>query len=199
MVDTRSARVSSTAIASAGVGGRRARRVDTRRRPIEVCRLSDRRGRRAGPGADRAGVGSWSRTSTCRPGSPPSSSAPSGSTTARASAPGFGAATNTRRSASGRRPASSTRYEPPAHVRLGRQRPRQPVRQLAVRPRARSRRRPAPAAAHGSGPAPSGLTMAITAMPDKEERIVARRLGEYRGEHARHRRGHQAARRGRGG
>lgn len=29
------------------------------------------------------------------------------------------------------------------------------------------------------GPAPSGLTIAITAMPDKEERIVARRLGEW--------------------
>jgi uncharacterized protein YndB with AHSA1/START domain len=29
------------------------------------------------------------------------------------------------------------------------------------------------------GPAPSGLTIAITAMPDKEERIVARRLEEH--------------------
>lgn len=29
------------------------------------------------------------------------------------------------------------------------------------------------------GPAPSGLTIAITAMPDKEERIIARRLAEY--------------------
>lgn len=29
------------------------------------------------------------------------------------------------------------------------------------------------------GPAPSGLTIAITAMPDKEERIIARRLTEY--------------------
>jgi uncharacterized protein YndB with AHSA1/START domain len=29
------------------------------------------------------------------------------------------------------------------------------------------------------GPAPSGLTYAITAMPDKEERIVARRLEEW--------------------
>jgi hypothetical protein len=29
------------------------------------------------------------------------------------------------------------------------------------------------------GPAPSGLTVAITAMPDKEERIVARRLEEW--------------------
>jgi hypothetical protein len=29
------------------------------------------------------------------------------------------------------------------------------------------------------GPAPSGLTNAITAMPDKEERIIARRLQEY--------------------
>lgn len=29
------------------------------------------------------------------------------------------------------------------------------------------------------GPAPSGLTIAITAMPDKEERIVARRLEEW--------------------
>lgn len=29
------------------------------------------------------------------------------------------------------------------------------------------------------GPAPSGLTHAITAMPDKEERIVARRLEEW--------------------
>ncbi|HTN79943.1 MAG TPA: SRPBCC family protein [Acidimicrobiales bacterium] len=29
------------------------------------------------------------------------------------------------------------------------------------------------------GPAPSGLTIAITAMPDKEERIVARRLSEW--------------------
>ena len=29
------------------------------------------------------------------------------------------------------------------------------------------------------GPAPSGLTLAITAMPDKEERIVARRLEEW--------------------
>ena len=29
------------------------------------------------------------------------------------------------------------------------------------------------------GPAPSGLTIAITAMPEKEERIVARRLAEY--------------------
>jgi uncharacterized protein YndB with AHSA1/START domain len=29
------------------------------------------------------------------------------------------------------------------------------------------------------GPAPSGLTIAITAMPDKEERIVARRLQEF--------------------
>jgi len=29
------------------------------------------------------------------------------------------------------------------------------------------------------GPAPSGLTPAIEAMPDKEERIVARRLGEF--------------------
>lgn len=28
------------------------------------------------------------------------------------------------------------------------------------------------------GPAPSGLSVAITAMPDKEERIIARRLGE---------------------
>lgn len=28
------------------------------------------------------------------------------------------------------------------------------------------------------GPAPSGLSVAITAMPDKEERIVRRRLGE---------------------
>jgi uncharacterized protein YndB with AHSA1/START domain len=30
------------------------------------------------------------------------------------------------------------------------------------------------------GPAPSGLSIAITAMPDKEERIVARRLEEWR-------------------
>ena len=30
------------------------------------------------------------------------------------------------------------------------------------------------------GPAPSGLTPAILAMPDKEERIVARRLDEFR-------------------
>lgn len=30
------------------------------------------------------------------------------------------------------------------------------------------------------GPAPSGLTPAIEAMPDKEERIVARRLAEHR-------------------
>ncbi|QQS25404.1 MAG: SRPBCC family protein [Actinomycetota bacterium] len=30
------------------------------------------------------------------------------------------------------------------------------------------------------GPAPSGLTPAIEAMPDKEEQIVARRLGEHR-------------------
>jgi len=29
------------------------------------------------------------------------------------------------------------------------------------------------------GPAPSGLSIAITAMPDKEERIIARRLQEY--------------------
>ena len=29
------------------------------------------------------------------------------------------------------------------------------------------------------GPAPSGLTPAIVAMPDKEERIVARRLREH--------------------
>ena len=29
------------------------------------------------------------------------------------------------------------------------------------------------------GPAPSGLTIAITAMPEKEERIIARRLQEY--------------------
>lgn len=29
------------------------------------------------------------------------------------------------------------------------------------------------------GPAPSGLTPAIESMPDKEERIVARRLGEH--------------------
>jgi hypothetical protein len=29
------------------------------------------------------------------------------------------------------------------------------------------------------GPARSGLTIAITAMPDKEERIIARRLNEY--------------------
>jgi uncharacterized protein YndB with AHSA1/START domain len=29
------------------------------------------------------------------------------------------------------------------------------------------------------GPAPSGLTFAITAMPDKEERIIARRLQEH--------------------
>ena len=39
------------------------------------------------------------------------------------------------------------------------------------------------------GPAPSGLTPAIEAMPDKEERIVARRLEEHRGEHAGDRRG----------
>lgn len=31
------------------------------------------------------------------------------------------------------------------------------------------------------GPAPSGLTIAITAMPDKEERIIARRLEEFEG------------------
>ena len=30
-----------------------------------------------------------------------------------------------------------------------------------------------------SGPAPSGLSIAISAMPEKEERIVARRLGEF--------------------
>ena len=30
------------------------------------------------------------------------------------------------------------------------------------------------------GPAPSGLTPAIEAMPDKEERIIARRLAEHR-------------------
>jgi hypothetical protein len=30
------------------------------------------------------------------------------------------------------------------------------------------------------GPAPSGLNIAIEAMPDKEERIIARRLGEHR-------------------
>ncbi|HZN14075.1 MAG TPA: SRPBCC family protein [Acidimicrobiales bacterium] len=29
------------------------------------------------------------------------------------------------------------------------------------------------------GPAPSGLSIAITAMPEKEERIIARRLEEY--------------------
>ena len=29
------------------------------------------------------------------------------------------------------------------------------------------------------GPAPSGLNIAIAAMPDKEERIIARRLGEF--------------------
>ena len=34
---------------------------------------------------------------------------------------------------------------------------------------------------HGAriGPAPSGLTRAIAAMPDKEDRIIARRLGEF--------------------
>lgn len=34
---------------------------------------------------------------------------------------------------------------------------------------------------HGGrmGPAPSGLSIAITAMPDKEERIIARRLQEW--------------------
>jgi hypothetical protein len=30
------------------------------------------------------------------------------------------------------------------------------------------------------GPAPSGLSPAIAAMPDKEERIIARRLDEHR-------------------
>jgi hypothetical protein len=35
------------------------------------------------------------------------------------------------------------------------------------------------------GPAPSGLTPAIEAMPDKEERIVARRLDEHRANMAR--------------
>ena len=30
------------------------------------------------------------------------------------------------------------------------------------------------------GPAPSGLSPAIAAMPDKEERIIARRLEEHR-------------------
>ena len=30
------------------------------------------------------------------------------------------------------------------------------------------------------GPAPSGLSIAIEAMPEKEERIVARRLDEFR-------------------
>ena len=35
------------------------------------------------------------------------------------------------------------------------------------------------------GPAPSGLTIAITAMPDKEERIIARRLAGTRDQHAR--------------
>ena len=30
------------------------------------------------------------------------------------------------------------------------------------------------------GPAPSGLNAAIDAMPDKEERIIARRLDEHR-------------------
>ncbi len=34
---------------------------------------------------------------------------------------------------------------------------------------------------HGArmGPAPSGLSIAINAMPDKEERIIARRLEEF--------------------
>jgi hypothetical protein len=31
------------------------------------------------------------------------------------------------------------------------------------------------------GPAPSGLTQAIERMPDREERIIDRRLAEHRG------------------
>ena len=47
------------------------------------------------------------------------------------------------------------------------------------------------------GPAPSGLNIAIEAMPDKEERIVARRLEEFERNMQATARRHQAARRGR--
>ena len=73
-----------------------------------------------------------------------------------------------------------TRCEPPAGVRVGGRRRRRRVGGVALRARAGRRRR----AVCGSGAAsvrrPSGLTPAILAMPDKEERIVARRLEEFR-------------------
>ncbi len=83
-----------------------------------------------------------------------------------------------------------------AHRASGRRRPRSPGTSRAVRsggtcPIPRTRRRAGGSSSSRNadgvrlrqgariGPAPSGLTIAITAMPDKEERIIARRLEEF--------------------
>ena len=70
------------------------------------------------------------------------------------------------------------RYEPLLRVRLGGHRPRQPVVELVVRAGTGTARRPPPPG-HAHGPGTVGAHDRHHAMPDKEERIIARRLAEY--------------------
>ena len=88
------------------------------------------------------------------------------------------AAITTPRSGSGRRRRSSTGTSRCARS-VGGHRRRQPVVELVVRARAAGRRRAAPPRHAGWARRRRGSRIAITAMPDKEERIIARRLEEF--------------------
>ncbi len=132
--------------------------------------------------AGGASVAAGDRHRVCRPASPTSSREPSGSTANRGPgwAPVSGAATSTRPSERGRATSRRGGLRTGPVIRLGCRGSRRGGGLVAVRARSPT----AGAAACASGPAwdrvRPGLTAAIEARPDKEERIVDRRLGEWR-------------------
>ena len=119
------------------------------------------------------------RHRTCRPRSPRSSSAPSGRTTSAASGPCSSGATTTRRSASGRSRASSTCATSRGRSAGARPIPTTPA-PAGASTSSRSAARPACGSRYELGPGPSGTTAALAANPDKEARVLRRRLGEVR-------------------
>ena len=142
--------------------------------------------------------GHSSPTSTCRPGSPASSSAPSGKATSAAWAPSSTAATTTKRSASGRSRASSTPTTNRAPFGWRTSDPDTPgarwrfdLEPLDGGTRLRF--------SYTIGPGPSGTSMAIANHPGKEARVLRRRLDEVHANMQRDRRGRQAARRSNAG
>ena len=165
---------------------------ETRRR--EVQRRPHRRGRRLHPRLSRSGPGPRHRH-RAPGGSRVSSSALIGSMTAPRRALGSSGAASTRRWASGRRRRSCRVSNRTEHSAWDVSDPDQPSSSwwYELDEEAGGVR-----LTHGArmGPAPSGLSIAINAMPDKEERIIARRLEEFEANMQRDPRWHQRARGG---